>query len=414
MSENKLALLEQDLDRERDRHAEDDETEPTAQALRRRKKAAARRRGTAFALSRPVSYRVPGTVPQVRQPKSMDCWATVTTMLVSWKQQSSTSIENVISAIGPVYRDMFDRNTGLPTSETAAFFVAAGLQSEPAMNYTLEGWEGLLRRYGPLWVTTDERSGPSFSLHARVMVGIEGDGTPEATTIHFIDPADGQAYSERFPAFLRKFEEVAGLSGPIDFQVIHFPADQAAAQSVAAAMGGLSYAQNPVAVAGLSYTIVKDAVVSLSNDITFERTRMEGVRHPNNDPSWDARGTWNRKDVTVSAGMTTRGIAGFGRDTQSADFAVEFKFNGHSIGFITIRNVGTNDAWGWKLHVMQDVIAAPDMEVRGTTPVAAMEVTFTYRHYSWAHSDQIYEERLTLFGTGDVQRVGRWRQSGGY
>ena len=58
-----------------------------------------------------------------------------------------------------------------------------GLDPEPAHSYTVEGFYGLLDRYGPLWVAAAV-PGP----HIRVVTGIEGDGTPDGTTLYINDP----------------------------------------------------------------------------------------------------------------------------------------------------------------------------------------------------------------------------------
>ncbi|MGH7596275.1 MAG: papain-like cysteine protease family protein [bacterium] len=182
----------------------------------------------AYSFSAPVNYRVPGIVPAERQPSSMTCWATVTTMMMSWRDNMSMAIETALSRIGQPYVEKFRRNEGLLGSEKAPFLASAGLIAEPPMSYSLEGWERMLRTYGPLWVTTDEQPGAGFAIHARIMTGIRGNGDAN-TVVDIVDPAGGRQYQERFADFVRKFEEEAlDPKRPLRIQVVHWPADAGA------------------------------------------------------------------------------------------------------------------------------------------------------------------------------------------
>jgi hypothetical protein len=176
-------------------------------------------------------------------------------------------------------------------------------------------------------------------------------------------------------------------------------------------MSGYSRAMNPAAViaaAGLTWTILKDTLTP-TTDIVWNREYLVGKKHPRDDASFDGKGTWASKTVTVSAGMET--AVG---DRQSADFEITFFYNCYSLGPVNIENTGTNDAWLWKLTIDQRIIPIPDHMVGGKGPAATVQVIFNYRHYSSIHEDQIYIETVTLYGTGDVGRSGRWTQSGGY
>jgi hypothetical protein len=202
------------------------------------------------AFNAPVSYRVSGIVPPLRQPTSMTCWATVTTMMVCWRQNQSMSIDTAIGGIGSQYLAKFQANQGLASAEKGPFLAAAGLVAEPPMCYSIEGWLQLLRTYGPLWVTTDEDPSKNFAIHARIMVGIEGDGTPEGTSVRIVDPATGTEYSEDVPTFTRKFEEEALHSKPdqpLRIQVVHWAANsQSLTQSYGRARAQ-SYRSTPTA-----------------------------------------------------------------------------------------------------------------------------------------------------------------------
>lgn len=154
----------------------------------------------------------------------MTCWATVTTMMMDWRDNRTTSIPTAIGSIGDVWLAKFTANQGLSSSEKPTFLAAAGLMAEPPMGYTIEGWLQLLRTYGPLWVTTDEDPTENFAIHARIVVGIDGDGTPDGTNFSIVDPATASEYTETVSVFNQKFESEARANQPLRIQVVHWPA----------------------------------------------------------------------------------------------------------------------------------------------------------------------------------------------
>lgn len=173
-----------------------------------------------------VNYRVPGLVAPVRQPSGMTCWATVTTIMMQWRAQASMSIATAIGRVGSTWLQMFNADQGLPGNKKAAFLAAAGLAYQWPQSLSAEGWEGLLRKFGPIWVTTDEDPGADFAIHARVMTGIRGDGTESGTTLDIVDPGTGTAYTENFGTFLRKYEsEARDSKAPLRLQIVHWPHD---------------------------------------------------------------------------------------------------------------------------------------------------------------------------------------------
>lgn len=358
-----------------------------------------------------VDFRVPGIVPQLRQPSSMTCWATVTTMMTSWRDSASMTIERALGLAGQQWVDKFGRNEGLSSAEKAPFLAAAGLVAEPPMSYSLEGWERLLRTYGPLWVTTDEQPGAGFAIHARVIAGMHGDGTPGGTYFDIVDPGTGTEYTERFADFLTKYEEEAlDPNRPLRIQVVHWPAS---AMSTQRSYGRFSRARDAAtvgavtAVGALGYNIVRDAVLS-QGDISFQLSRMEGIKAPNDDRSYDHRAAYQTQRTEVFAEMTTLG----GGDI-SARFEMEFNYNGHCVANVRMQNINTDDAFGWRLQVSTDTIQdAMVYRIGSVQPVAAVKVSFRYGFTHPIYQDQIYIEDLVLYGTGAIDRRRRWTQSG--
>lgn len=168
-----------------------------------------------------LDHIVEGSIPALQQPSSMTCWATVSTMLLSWKDQNTYPIVEVMNRAGVKWRDKFTRNQGLSGAEKNDFLQVVGLRGEPPATIAPEGFSHLLRRHGALWVTTDEHAAPEqFSVHARVLSGIVGDGTPAGTQMLLTDPADGRFSHETYGNLILKFEALGRL--PLRIQIVHF------------------------------------------------------------------------------------------------------------------------------------------------------------------------------------------------
>ncbi len=169
-----------------------------------------------------MPYMVPGMKVVLAQPSSMACWATVYTMMISWKRQQSMGIRQAVNDVDPKYAKIYDDNTGLPSTEFKPFLNAAGMSYEPMANLMIEAWVDLLRAYGLLWVGTLAGVSPGSGLHSRIIEGMRGDGHADDTYMKIIDPAGGKRYEELFQTFLTKYE-----GGFIDanseyYQIRHF------------------------------------------------------------------------------------------------------------------------------------------------------------------------------------------------
>lgn len=172
------------------------------------------------------NYMVQGTFPVIDQPFTNACWATVLTMLTNWKNKENLAIEAVLLPLDESYLKIFNRNEGLLSSQKEALLSSVGLIGEAPTNYSVEGILHLLKLYGLLWATTDEDPGKGFSIHARIIQGISGDGSIEGTVLHIVDPSGGKLVEEPFKVFTDKFEQEArdtGSADPLRIQMIHYP-----------------------------------------------------------------------------------------------------------------------------------------------------------------------------------------------
>jgi hypothetical protein len=182
------------------------------QALHRRAKA----------LTSPMNYTIPGHIFPVAQDKNMACWAAGTAIMMSWKAQQSITITEAMQRLGAKYMQIYQSNTGLFDRDSAALAAAAGFEVEPPMSFSVEGWEQLLRRYGPLFVFTAH---PNLAIHGRVIKAISGDGTPAGTQVSVLDPAGGREYPETVQALMDSFErEARETKNPLRIQLFHYPA----------------------------------------------------------------------------------------------------------------------------------------------------------------------------------------------
>ncbi|SDM37457.1 papain-like cysteine protease family protein [Pedobacter antarcticus] len=164
------------------------------------------------------NYQVEGYISPIQQPNGMACWATVATMLLSWRDQQSYTIETAMDIAGQKYRDLFDSREGLSAEDHEDFASASGMTIEYPQCYSPEGIYNLLVSYGPVIAIDDEDESEFFAIHARVINGIETDGFGNVS-LNIIDPGTGSEYSESFESFASKFEAVDGAPR---IQVMHF------------------------------------------------------------------------------------------------------------------------------------------------------------------------------------------------
>jgi hypothetical protein len=233
---NRLAALEDELVAAREENAPTDEddapdedvfgTESMTIRPRRRTRRGVRRarrplasQASTIAASRPISYRVPGSVPLIAQPSPLGGWAAALAMLVSWREHQSIGIEAALEKLGRRYVDLLHRGAGLPASEKASLLAAAGVAPNPPMRYAPDNWEMLLRQNGPLWVTDDERAGQLFAVRSLIVVGISGSGRD--VKLDVINPATGRQTTQRLDAVIERIARRRGSRGARRLQVLH-------------------------------------------------------------------------------------------------------------------------------------------------------------------------------------------------
>lgn len=182
-------------------------------------------------MSNPVqsfSYVVPGMKVVLAQAGPMTCWATVYTMMASWKRQMSFDIRQAVGAVDPRYAQLYDDGLravnpqGMPSADFRTFLQRAGLTWQPMANWTIPAWHEKLRNHGLLWIGTWNTLGAGRGLHSRIIEGMYGSGDANNTSFKIIDPDGGRRYDESFAVFLQKYEGAfRSISGEY-LQVRHY------------------------------------------------------------------------------------------------------------------------------------------------------------------------------------------------
>ncbi|BCA37053.1 hypothetical protein BwiPL1_54350 (plasmid) [Bacillus wiedmannii] len=170
-----------------------------------------------------IQISVSGIVPPLKQDKQNGCWATVATIMLSWKDQKSYNISDVLNQAGVnqsgvEYTKIYDADTGLSTKDFPDLIQNLKLSDEPLQDYTFNGFKNLLESYGPIWVIIAPNPNIPVSLHAVVVTGINGDDSSWLFTI--IDPSDGTEKQVDSNTLNRKIDAV---SPDLTIQVVHFP-----------------------------------------------------------------------------------------------------------------------------------------------------------------------------------------------
>jgi hypothetical protein len=174
-------------------------------------------------------------VQSLSQEKNRDCWAVAATIMMNWKSNTTSTVEDVLRIAGfsadpeneEYYLEIHNADNGLLATEKDQFINSIGMDAQPPANFTAEAYINWLETFGPLWITGDDDTGAGFSPHARILYQINGDRNDLDNLIfHFIDPSNGESIAESFTTFVSRFEQIVtdiGSSSSVLFsQVVMF------------------------------------------------------------------------------------------------------------------------------------------------------------------------------------------------
>lgn len=178
----------------------------------------------ARALSIPVDFDVPRSITPIRKPSPMTCWAAAAAMLASYKEDGKlVSVEETARRAGGRYEGLLQSDAALTKADMADYLSALGLSSGPAVELAIDQVHQMLRRFGAVWLTPNYD--PAFSLDARIVTGIHGDGTPSGTEVALLDPNNGAKASVPFDRLGNVFQRQGPIKQMGQMIVIHWPPD---------------------------------------------------------------------------------------------------------------------------------------------------------------------------------------------
>lgn len=168
-------------------------------------------------------------VPLIPQTTDMSCWAAGIAMIRGWRDHVSINPKVIATNPGGIpYLAQF--KTGLNPNDTY-ILRRWGLVAEAPQCYSVEGFAGLVQKYGPLWVASAV-PGP----HIRVVTGVLVGATAEKTTVSVNDPWEqgmrvfkwpnrGSHYYMTYTNFTNQYETLGRreFSEPAPIYVAHLP-----------------------------------------------------------------------------------------------------------------------------------------------------------------------------------------------
>lgn len=362
-----------------------------------------RRRTRAMSL---LDYRVPDLPMPIQQTSSMVCWAFVATMMASWRDRQSWTVDGYIGSLGGPWAQKLANNQGLSALEAPQLLATMGVQIETTQaNFTSERWESMLREWGPIWVTADNNPALGIQgVHAHILVGIHGpsDGDP---TVDVIDPGLGREVSMTMSQFVAKYEQLAGTHFA-GLQIRHWPAraQQAAQLSLAwarqaAARARQQSAEAVAAGAGLLYSILKD--MATTNGLTWNRSRLEGKVIPGNleaNKRMADVGPWREDKFKVKKTLRWDDIGP--DDNIGAEFEISYEYNGSCIANVLLTNSSfAPPAWLTGRNLSIDTFMQQKYSAE-TATVAAVEVKIVYSFIMFRGSAGTYTQLHVIYGDG--------------
>lgn len=143
-----------------------------------------------------------GTVPLFGQKYNRSCWAASIRMILASKGQWIDDDDMIARECDR----LFKLTSGLQPDDRAPF-TRWGFAVEPPKSYSEEGFRGLVRTKGPIWIACDVRT-PGYSQsfpHVRVVVGMESLDSPLRLLVNDPWPVGrGAQYVESYEDMMAK------------------------------------------------------------------------------------------------------------------------------------------------------------------------------------------------------------------
>ncbi|MCO6438438.1 MAG: hypothetical protein J5J06_15215 [Phycisphaerae bacterium] len=167
------------------------------------------------------------SIAPLQQPSRMSCWSTVATMMLTWREQRSLSINYAMESLGPQWKQLHTADRGLPPELISELAAAMQLTVHAPQTFHPRAYLRMLIDHGPIWINTTVPG--SMRSHARLLIGASSASNGhDDLLMEFIDPAVGTIRIEDFATFLASYEKEAqaivdtGRPEPLRTQVLHF------------------------------------------------------------------------------------------------------------------------------------------------------------------------------------------------
>jgi ABC-type bacteriocin/lantibiotic exporter with double-glycine peptidase domain len=133
----------------------------------------------------------------VPQKHDTTCWAASLAMVVNARDGSSLSDDDIVAKTN-------SDNNGKTWSEAIPMAQQLNLVQVAPADWMPEGWAQILNQHGPIW--TPE---PGNAYHIVVVGGIQGDGTPEGSSVLVYNPwppNSGAVETPTFTSFVQQYD----------------------------------------------------------------------------------------------------------------------------------------------------------------------------------------------------------------
>ena len=176
---------------------------------------------------------VPGIVSALKQSKNFDCWAVVTTILISWREQIGYDVHTIMERLGSEYLRMYEDDTGLPTNKINEWILTSGLVEENPQCYSQSKTRDILKEFGRLVFTTAQDKKGLHLMHATVYRRAKCKwgkckwictiSDTDATGILGLNPSTGHAFTLPYSMFGKELEHQSS-DCYLFAQAVHMPA----------------------------------------------------------------------------------------------------------------------------------------------------------------------------------------------
>jgi hypothetical protein len=169
--------------------------------------------GSSTGSSSPVNIHY--NVSLVAQPDDYTCWAASSAMIQTYWHDVETSSSNPSYSVQDIKDQVanagsqYDVSQGLKPEDTKPVGDILGLSFDYPMCYGVDGFASLLKDKGPVVFIRASMGGKG--AHAIAVIGMNGDGTPDGTTVETLNPSPvgtGAAQNVSFTNLMSMMEQL--------------------------------------------------------------------------------------------------------------------------------------------------------------------------------------------------------------